>query len=234
MRKAKINMQAVILCAGLGTRLRPLTLTTPKALIPIGNKTLIEHTLNALPSVIDEIFIVINYLGDQIKAKIGNEYHSIPVRYIMQDPLNGTGGAMDVLKDRLHDRFLVLNGDDLYPYKSLEEMTRFTTSILLRPTSKHLMNGAKLNQHDQFIGLTESTDSESYRVCGAYILDQTYFTIPPVKIEGSEHEEYGLPQTLAVLAANHPTNVIMTNEWFPIGTPEELKDVKNAYSEKNT
>jgi len=229
MKKVKINMQAVILCAGLGTRLRPLTLTTPKALIPIWDKTLIEHTLNALPSVIDEIFIVINYLGDQIKAKIGNEYRSIPVRYITQNPLNGTGGAIKEIKDQLHDRFLVLNGDDLYSHSSLEKMTQFSTSILLCPTNKHLMNGAKLNEHNQFIGLTESTSSESYRVCGAYILNQTYFTVPAVKIEGSEHEEYGLPQTLAVLAINHPINTVMTNEWFPIGTPEELDDVKKLF-----
>ena len=219
-------MQAVILAAGLGTRLRPFTLTTPKALIPIGEKTLIEHTLEALPSAIDEIFIVVHYLGEQIKAKISDAYRGIPVRYVTQVPLDGTGGAMMLLRNQLHDRFLVVNGDDLYSKNALEEMLRYSTSIMLCPTDMHLMNGGKLNTNGTFIGLTESTNAESYRVCGAYVLDQTYFDIEPVKIQGSSHEEYGLPQTLAVRAANFPIDVVLTQECYPIGTPEELKFVQ--------
>lgn len=224
-------MQAVILCAGLGTRLRPLTLTTPKALIQIKDKTLLEHTLDALPSEITEIFLVVNYLGDQIKTKIGDSYHNIPVRYIKQDSLNGTGGAMNLLNNHLHDRFLVVNGDDLYSKESLKEMLERPFSILLCPTDMHLMNGGKLNEEGKFIGLTESTDTISYRVCGAYVLDETYFNLRPVTIEGSEHEEFGLPQTLAVFANNHPIDVILTTKWFPIGTPEELELVRQQLPE---
>ncbi len=224
--RTKTDMQVVILAAGLGTRLRPLTLTTPKALISIGNKTLIEHTLDALPDAIDEILIVVNYLGDQIKAKIGDSYRDIPVRYVTQDPLDGTGGAMMLLRDQLHDRFLVVNGDDLYTKMALEEMLSHNTSILLCPTKMHLMNGGKLDQNGKFIGLTESTNNESYRVCGAYVLDQSYFKIEPIKIQGSTHEEFGLPQTIAVRATNFPIDVVMTRDWYPIGTPEELKFVR--------
>lgn len=219
-------MQAVILCAGLGTRLRPLTLTTPKALVVIREKTLIEHTLSALPSAIDEIFLVVNYLGDQIKAKIGDAYHGIPVRYVTQDPLNGTGGAMFLLQEHLHDRFLVVNGDDLYDQSALEQMLAHPNAILLNPTNTHLMNGGKLNTDGKFIGLTESTGTESYRVCGAYVLDTSYFAIEPVKIQGSIHEEYGLPQTLAVQADAQPIDVVLTNKWFPVGTPEELEHAR--------
>lgn len=216
------NMQAVILCAGLGTRLRPLTLTTPKALIPIGDKTLIEHTLDALPEAIDEIFLVVNYLGDQIKTKIGGFYHGIPIKYVIQDPLNGTGGAIHLLRDQLQDRFLVLNGDDLYAKDALDEILKHNTAIMLCPTDKHLMNGGKLNAEGKFVGLTESTNHMSYRVCGAYVLNQSYFEIEPVKIQGSKHEEYGLPQTLAVNATNNPMDVVLTQKWFPIGTQNEL------------
>lgn len=219
-------MQTVILAAGLGTRLRPLTLTTPKALIPIGDKTLIEYTLNALPSAIDEIFIVVNYLGDQIKAKIGDAYRGIPIRYVTQDPLNGTGGAIMLLRNHLHDRFLIVNGDDLYDHDTLQELTTNNTSIMLCPTDMHLMNGGQLNTDGKFIGLAESTNTESYRVCGAYVLDKSYFEIEPVKIQGSEHEEYGLPQTLAIRAANNPIDVVFTQKWYPVGTPEELKFVR--------
>lgn len=223
----KTNMQAVILCAGLGTRLRPLTLTTPKALIPIGNKTLIEHTLEALPENVTELFLVINYLGDQIKTHLGDSYRNIPIHYVKQDPLNGTGGAMILLQNQLRDSFLVLNGDDLYSKESLEQLVLHKTAILLSPTQTHLMNGGQLNERDEFFGLSESSNQASYRVCGAYVLDQSYFDIEPVKIQGSEHEEYGLPQTLAVHAAVNPIPVVLTHEWFPVGTQEELDFVKN-------
>jgi bifunctional UDP-N-acetylglucosamine pyrophosphorylase/glucosamine-1-phosphate N-acetyltransferase len=219
-------MQAVILCAGLGTRLRPLTLTTPKALIPIGNKTLIEHTLDALPDTINEIFLVVNYLGDQIKANIGDTYQGIPIRYVTQNLLNGTGGAIMLLQKQLHDRFLVVNGDDLYSRAALNEMLTHPTCIMLCPTDTHLLNGGNLDVNGKFIGLIESADTESYRICGAYVLDETYFKIKPVKIQGSEHEEYGLPQTIAVQATKFPINVVLTHEWYPVGTPEELKFVQ--------
>lgn len=228
----KTDMQAVILCAGLGTRLRPFTLITPKTLIPIGDKTLIEQTLDTLPNAIDEIFLVVNYLGNQIKAKIGDVYRGIPIRYVTQDPLNGTGGALTLLRNQLHDRFLIVNGDDLYPRDALEKMLDYSTSILLCPTDMHLMNGGNLDRDGKFFGLIESTTDTSYRVCGAYVLDQTYFDIEPVKILGSEHEEYGLPQTLAVRAVEYPIDVILTNEWYPIGTPEELELVREKVVKK--
>ena len=167
-----------------------------------------------------------NYLGDQIKAKIGDAYRGIPVRYVTQDPLNGTGGALMLLQAQLHDRFLVVNGDDLYDRSALEKMLTFSNAIMLCPTDMHLMNGGKLDAEGKFIGLTESTDAKSYRVCGAYVLDQTYFQIEPVKIQGSEHAEYGLPQTLAVRAAHIPIDVVITQDWYPIGTPDELKFVQ--------
>lgn len=220
-------MQAVILAAGLGTRLRPLTLHTPKALIPIGEKTLIEHTLEALPESIDEIILVVNYLGDQIQAKLGKSFRNIPIHYITQTELNGTGGAMMLLQQQLRDRFLVLNGDDIYAKSDLEQLVAHETSILLSPTTKPLHFGAQINTEGKLTELAPSENETNYRVCGAYVLDQSYFSVSPVRIQGSEHEEYGLPQTLAVLAQRHPIQTIITDKWFPVGTEEELTRVRS-------
>ena len=172
-------MQAVILAAGLGTRLRPITLTTPKPLLKIDDKTIIEHTLSSLPSGIDEIFIVVNYLRDQIRTHLGEQWNRIPIHYIVQDPLNGTGGAMMLLRNRLQDRFLVVNGDDLYAKEDLEMMMNYSTSILLCPTENQLQNGADLNNEGLFIGLKVSDTQISYRVCGAYLLCLLYTSPSP-------------------------------------------------------
>ena len=60
-------MQAIILAAGKGTRMRPLTYDMPKAMLPVKGKPVLEYTISFLPEEIDEIIIVINHLGDQIK-----------------------------------------------------------------------------------------------------------------------------------------------------------------------
>ncbi|NBX51722.1 nucleotidyl transferase, partial [bacterium] len=91
-------MHAVILAAGKGTRLRPLTDSTPKPLIDVAGRPLLECVLNALPKNIDGITMVIGYLGEQIQKHIGESYKGIPVRYVMQERLDGTGGALDLLR----------------------------------------------------------------------------------------------------------------------------------------
>ncbi len=107
-------MQAVLLAAGKGTRLRPLTRTTPKALIDICGKPLLQHILEALPDAVQEIFIIVGYLRGQVMERFGGTWDGKPIRYIVQDPLTGTGPAVHLAKDRLRGKFLVVNGDDIY------------------------------------------------------------------------------------------------------------------------
>jgi len=68
-------MQCVILAAGKGTRLRPLTENCPKPLVEVGGKTLLDHIVGALPSSVDELIIVTGYLGEMIEAYCGTEFH---------------------------------------------------------------------------------------------------------------------------------------------------------------
>ncbi len=76
-------MKAVIVAAGMGTRLRPMTETLPKGLIEIGGKTLLEHSLKALKdNGIKEIIIVIGFLGDMIKQKLSNEFDGVKITYV--------------------------------------------------------------------------------------------------------------------------------------------------------
>ena len=77
-------MKAVILAAGEGVRMRPLTLRTPKPLLQVAGRPLLEHIIYALPKDINELIVVIGYLGDQIKNFLGNEYHGLKIQYIWQ------------------------------------------------------------------------------------------------------------------------------------------------------
>ena len=89
-------MKAVILCAGEGERLRPLTLTTPKPLLPIGDRPLIEHTIDWLVDYgINELCINLHHLGDEIERHLGDGSRwGVHITYSHEQILLGTAGAL--------------------------------------------------------------------------------------------------------------------------------------------
>src|SRR3989338_1354344 len=108
-------MQVIILAAGRGTRFGKLTEKTPKSLLKVNGKPILEYTLSSLPSQIKEIHIVIGHLGNQIIGHFGNNYAGRKINYITSAELNGTGGAVWQARPFLKKGwFLVLNGDDIY------------------------------------------------------------------------------------------------------------------------
>ena len=123
-------MQAVIMAAGEGTRMRPLTYKTPKPMLLVKGKPLLEWTIGFLPDKVDEVIIIVNYLADQIKNYFGGEWKGKKIKYITQKELNGTGGALHTCKDLVKGKFLVVMGDDLYYKKDLEDMIKEQLAIL--------------------------------------------------------------------------------------------------------
>ena len=75
-------MQVVILAAGRGTRMGGLTERVPKSLLEVAGKTLLEHKFDILPDDVDEIIIVVGYLGDKIREWYGDGYHSKRIQYL--------------------------------------------------------------------------------------------------------------------------------------------------------
>lgn len=118
-------MKAVVLAAGLGTRLRPLTYTTPKALLGLGEKTVIEHIIGWLKSHgVDEILIAIHYLGRMIKSYLGDgEWLGVKIQYYSYPP-SGTAGQLFPLKDKIKKTFVIVYSDTITDL-NLTEMLRF-------------------------------------------------------------------------------------------------------------
>ncbi len=98
-------MQCVILAAGKGTRLRPFTDHTPKPLIQVGDRALLDHIVEALPTEVDEIILVIGYLGDQLRSYCGTEFHGRKMTYVEQVVQDGTARALWLCKEYLKGRF---------------------------------------------------------------------------------------------------------------------------------
>lgn len=211
------DMQAVILAAGKGARLRPLTHEIPKPLIKIGMETLIHYALKALPESIDEIFIVVNHLREQIIESVGSNWNGKPITYVIQEPLTGTAGAIHILREHLRGSFLVINSDDLYDRSDLSDLCRHPWALLYFPTATEKQFGA-LVKNGRSIGLGSSKNA----VCGAYVLGHELFDVEPVEIYANNHLEYGLPQTLVKLVDKIEVAAVEATSWQQVGTHEEL------------
>lgn len=220
-------MHAVILAAGLGTRLRPLTDETPKPLIRVGGIPIIERTLAELPNTVREIVIIVGYRGDQIRDAIGETWEGRPVRYATQEELRGNGHAMHVARLLLGDRFLVLNGDDLYRRADLERLMEHDLGLLVRQLDSPVQSGAIIcDEQGRLMGIEERTFTTLVNI-GAYMLDKNFWSYPLVP-KAAGDSEYGLPQTLATMVKDHIVSVVRADFWMPVGTHEELA-VAEAY-----
>jgi dTDP-glucose pyrophosphorylase len=110
-----LPIDAVIMAGGRGQRLSPLTDTTPKPLLKVGEKSIIEHNLDRLCFFgVDDIWISINYLGSQIVDKLGKgDNRNITINYVNEDKPLGTIGSISNISKFNHDYVLVTNSDIL-------------------------------------------------------------------------------------------------------------------------
>lgn len=220
-------MQAVILCAGKGTRMGDLSKEIPKPLLKFGGKSLLEYKLEALPETIDEVILVIGHLGNKIREEVGEKYGHKKVTYIEDKLLTGTAHALWQCQDILKDKFLVMMGDDIYSQEALEDCSRQDLAIAcIRADRETTGSRVLLDEsgrpidfvtHKMYLTLREDG---GLIFTGLYALTKEIFDYEPVKLETKE--EWGLPQTLLKLAEDKPIKIVETDFWLPVGTPEEL------------
>ncbi|MBU1368323.1 MAG: nucleotidyltransferase family protein [Bacteroidetes bacterium] len=111
--RSYLPIDAVIMAGGRGERLRPLTDTTPKSLLKVGDKSIIEHNLDRLRLYgIDDYWISIKYLGEQIEAHIGDgNDRNVNIQYVKENNPLGTIGAVSLINNFQHDYILITNSD---------------------------------------------------------------------------------------------------------------------------
>jgi bifunctional UDP-N-acetylglucosamine pyrophosphorylase/glucosamine-1-phosphate N-acetyltransferase len=226
-------MQAIILAAGKGTRMRPLTYDIPKAMLPIKGKPVLEYTLDFLPEEIDEVIIVINYLGDQIKKHFGNFWKDRKIKYVLQEKLNGTGGAVHSCRGQVKGKFLVIMGDDLYYKRDLTKLIKEEMAIIAMEFDNAERFGIfETDKQGNLMNIIESphTFKSGLVNIGAYILNEKFFDykLVPKKIGDIE---FGLPQTIARMAEDYPVKILKATRWFPVGFPEDIRKAEEVIDE---
>lgn len=223
-------MQAVILAAGKGTRLHPLTLTRPKPLLKVANKTVLEHNLDQLVGLVDHVFIVVNYLKEQIVEKIGKEYCGMPVSYVEQKEPLGTGDAVSSALPFLNDEFIVVCGDDMYFKEDIQRAVENKPCIVAKETEHPERFGVVIAEGGKFRSIVEKPEKPESNLVntGLYCLRKEFFE---TKISPSERGEYELVDYLSPLGGGE-LNVIIAEKWISIGYPWHLLDANKFLIER--
>ncbi|MFO7791758.1 MAG: NDP-sugar synthase [Candidatus Saliniplasma sp.] len=182
-------MKAVILSGGFGTRMRPLTDTTPKPLLPILNKPLIRHVIDQLPDEIDEVILAANYKIDMLREYFEGEDIDKKIHVVDEPKPLGTGGAVKNIEEYLDDTFFVINSDiissiDLNEYldffRSKDGVGAISAWEVEHPEEFGIF---ELNDHDRILRFQEKPESwEAFSNtinAGHYILEPEVLDLIP-------------------------------------------------------
>jgi bifunctional UDP-N-acetylglucosamine pyrophosphorylase/glucosamine-1-phosphate N-acetyltransferase len=215
-------MDAIILAAGLGTRLRPHTLQTPKPLLPVQGRPLLDWTLGALPPAVDRVLVVVNYLAEKVEAYLRSQKHFAEWVAVRQEVPRGTGDALRSCRGQIYsDRFLALNGDDLYGAADLARLAACPAGVLVHPVDEPRRFGIAFLRPDGALDRLEEkrADLEGRHPAntGAYVFPRDVFDI---QLEESSRGEFEATDYVTGLARQRRVEVVEARFWLPIGTPE--------------
>lgn len=217
-------MQAVILAAGRGVRMRPLTYDIPKPMIRVGGKNLLEHKIDILPDEIDEVIIIIGYLGEQICNYFGDQYRGKKITYVRQDTLLGTGKALWLAREYITGKFISMMGDDIYARADIVACLASGWALLAKrvigPTRGGRIVLDKDGRLQDVIEGEHNHGGEHLMNIGLYVLQPEIFNYDLVKLP--DKDEWGLPQTIAQAAQDFDIKIIPVTFW------EQLTDAADV------
>lgn len=219
-------MKIVILAAGKGTRMGELTTDTPKPMLIVNGKNLIEHKLDALPlEQISEIILVVGYLQDVIRNYFGTVYKGVRITYV-EDTIQGTGKAVWNAKKVLDEPFLVMMGDDIYAREDVGAIMKTKGAILLDRVTTPKKSGKVIIEDGKIIDVIEGAMLRMGEPINAalYHLSPEIFAFDLVKVQ--DKDEWGLPQTLIPHSQEYPLTPVYATRWIQITAPEDIENAE--------
>jgi MurNAc alpha-1-phosphate uridylyltransferase len=211
-------MRAMILAAGRGERMRPLTDSTPKPLLQVGGKRLIEYHLEALAGAgFHEVVINHAHLGEQIEQVLGDgSRYGVSIHYSCEgEALETGGGIFHALPLLGEGPFLVVNGDVWcdYPFSRLREVETAAAHLVLVPNPPQHPNGDFL-LHDGIVSDAGEGERLTFSGIGLY---------HPSLFDGCEPGAFALaPLLRRAMDDGRVSGELYAGRWFDIGTPQRL------------
>lgn len=223
--------EAVILAAGEGHRLRPLTKYQPKPMLPVANRPTIDYVFDALrKSGIERVVVVVGHRSDRIQTHLTSRYPGIDVTFVHQRPRLGSGHALRQAAKHIGDPFLVLNGDTLVDDAIVRttveryESTDSSATVAVAESETPEEYGVVLVDRGVISDIHEHPrQPEQYLVnAGVYVFDGEVFDALD-----STHPRAGeLRLTDAIAELDGPvTSVLVNGAWLDPATPSQLLSV---------
>ncbi|MHC3381026.1 bifunctional sugar-1-phosphate nucleotidylyltransferase/acetyltransferase [Haloarcula sp. H-GB5] len=216
-------MQAVVLAAGQGTRMRPLTDHTPKPMLPVADRPLVAHTADtAIQAGADELIFVVGYEAEAVRSYFGDEYSGVPVSFAVQEEQLGTADAVAAAKDHLDGPFAVLNGDNLYDAESLSGLFDAAPSVAAYRVDDPTSYGVLSTDGGAVTDIVEKPDEPPTELAnaGAYVFPaeaRDWLDVPL-----SDRGEREITDVLARVIEEATVTAVEVDRWLDVGRPWEL------------
>jgi mannose-1-phosphate guanylyltransferase len=224
-------LQALILVGGHGTRLRPVTLTLPKPVIPLVDRPFMQYMIDWLARHgVEEIVMACGFLPDALREALGEGGRGGPrIRYVEEPEPRGTAGAIKFAEDLLEDRFFALNGDvltdlDLTALRRRHESSGAVATLGLYPVEDPSAYGLVRRGEDgeilEFLEKPDPAEIDTDEIsAGCYVLEKRVLElVPPDRDVSIEREVF--PR----LVGDGLYSVRLEGYWMDIGTPERYLD----------
>ncbi|MFA5614319.1 MAG: bifunctional sugar-1-phosphate nucleotidylyltransferase/acetyltransferase [Methanoculleus sp.] len=225
-------MQCVVLAAGEGKRMRPLTARRPKVMLPIANRPMMEHlVLAARDAGITDFVFVVGYFERAIRNHFGDGSNfGVNITYVTQRHQLGTGDALRATKGLVDDRFLLLNGDMVLRRDDIEQICRMGAPCMGIHETDHPQDyGVVTVASDHIVGLEEKSERPKSTLinAGAYLFDPGIFDLlAGISISG--RGEYELTDALASYIEEGTLTAYTLSYWLDVGQPWDLLDANEA------
>ncbi|WP_254523349.1 bifunctional sugar-1-phosphate nucleotidylyltransferase/acetyltransferase [Natrinema caseinilyticum] len=219
-------MKAVVLAAGQGTRMRPLSESVPKPMLPVADRPLAAHTVDAaVDAGADEIVLVVGYEAETVRDHFGDAYRGTPVSYAVQEEQAGTADAVNAARDFLEGPFAVLNGDNLYDPAAIDRLFDACPAICaieVDEPSNYGVLSTDVGTDGRVTGIVEKPDDPPTNLAnaGAYAFPaeaREWLEVPE-----SERGEREITDVVAQVIDEYDVTPVTLERWLDVGRPWEL------------